>query len=189
MIFAAEFSSVSRILTMAKLTLITGGARSGKSAHALELASADATPMRRFFVATAEALDDEMCSRIAHHRAARRPEFKTIEEPVGLCTALESLNGRADLVVLDCLTLWVSNLLGLGLSDDAILTDAGALADTLTHAPFRSVVVTDEVGWGIVPEQAVARRFRDLLGWTNQKVARVADEVLLMAAGYPLRIK
>ena len=80
-------------------------------------------------------------------------------------------------------------MLGLGLSDDAILTDAGALADTLTRAPFRSVVVTDEVGWGIVPEHAVARRFRDLLGWTNQKVARVADEVLLMAAGYPLRIK
>ena len=174
---------------MAKLTLITGGARSGKSAHALELASADATAMRRFFIATAEALDDEMRSRIAHHRAARPAEFETVEEPVGLCTALESLNGRADLVVLDCLTLWVSNLLGLGLSDDAILTDAGALADTLTRAPFRSVVVTDEVGWGIVPEHAVARRFRDLLGWTNQKVACVADEVLLMTAGYPLRIK
>ena len=174
---------------MAKLTLITGGARSGKSAHALELASADATAKRRFFIATAEALDDEMRSRIAHHRIARSREFETIEEPVGLCAALESLNGRADFVVLDCLTLWVSNLLGLGLSDDAILTDAGALADTLTRAPFRSIVVTDEVGWGIVPENAVARRFRDLLGWTNQKVARVADEVLLMAAGYPLRIK
>ncbi len=174
---------------MAKLTLITGGARSGKSAHALALASADATATRRFFVATAEALDDEMRSRIAHHRAARPAEFETVEEPVGLCAALESLSGRADLVVLDCLTLWVSNLLGLGLSDDAILTDAGALADTLTHASFRSIVVTDEVGWGIVPEHAVARRFRDLLGWTNQKVARVADEVLLMAAGYPIRIK
>jgi adenosylcobinamide kinase / adenosylcobinamide-phosphate guanylyltransferase len=73
---------------MAKLTLITGGARSGKSAHALELASADATPMRRFFIATAEALDDEMRSRIAHHRAARPREFETVEEPVGLCTAL-----------------------------------------------------------------------------------------------------
>src|SRR6266849_8110272 len=175
---------------MAKLTLITGGARSGKSAHALALASADATATRRFFIiATAEALDDEMRSRIAHHRAARPAEFETVEEPVGLCAALESLSGRADLVVIDCLTLWVSNLLGLGLSDDAILTDAGALADTLTHASFGSVVVTDEVGWGIVPEHAVARRFRDLLGWTNQKVARVADKVLLMAAGYPLRIK
>jgi adenosylcobinamide kinase / adenosylcobinamide-phosphate guanylyltransferase len=174
---------------MAKLTLITGGARSGKSAHALELASADATAMRRFFIATAEALDDEMRSRIAHHRAARPHEFETIEEPTALCTAVDSLNGRADVVVLDCLTLWISNLLGIGLSDSAILADADALADTLAHATFRSVVVTDEVGWGIVPEHAVARRFRDLLGWTNQKVARVADEVLLMAAGYPLRIK
>ena len=169
------------------LTLITGGCRSGKSTHAIAIASAYPAS-RKFFIATAEALDDEMRTRIAHHRRFRPAEFQTIEEPQKLGAALSSLQGRADVVVVDCLTLWISNLLQ-EYSDDTILAEAGALANLLLQAPFTTFVVTDEVGWGVVPDNPVARRFRDLLGWTNQTIARVADEVLLMAAGYPLRLK
>jgi adenosylcobinamide kinase/adenosylcobinamide-phosphate guanylyltransferase len=171
---------------MAPITLITGGSRSGKSAHALAAASG---ARRRFFIATAEALDAEMRARIAHHRAARPADFQTIEEPIDLRGALHMLEGRADVAVIDCLTLWISNLMGRELGGDAILAEADALAEALARAPFSTIIVTDEVGSGIVPDNAIARRFRDLLGWTNQKIARVADSVLLMAAGYPLRLK
>ena len=174
---------------MATLTLLTGGSRSGKSSHAITLATAEATVTRRYFIATAEALDDEMRSRIAHHRATRPADFATIEAPVDLQTALADLAARADVVVIDCLTLWISNLMGKGLSDEQILAEADALAAALRRTQFDVIVVTDEVGWGIVPDNPVARRFRDLLGWTNQKVARVADQVMLMVAGYPLRLK
>jgi adenosylcobinamide kinase/adenosylcobinamide-phosphate guanylyltransferase len=170
---------------MAKVTLITGGSRSGKSAHALTLANG----ARRFFIATAEALDAEMAARIAHHRAARPADFETIEEPVELRRALEGLEGRADCVVIDCLTLWVANLMGCEFGDQRILAEADALAAALTRSSFTAIAVTDEVGSGIVPDNPTARRFRDLLGWTNQKIARAADSVLLMTAGYPLRIK
>lgn len=169
------------------LTLITGGCRSGKSTHAIAIASG--SPARRkFFIATAEALDDEMRARIAHHRLFRPAEFQTIEEPRRLSATIGSLHGRVDILVVDCLTLWVSNLLH-ECSDEAILAEADALVRVLVQGPFSTIVVTDEVGWGIVPENPVARRFRDVLGWTNQKVAFAADEVLLMAAGYPLRFK
>jgi adenosylcobinamide kinase/adenosylcobinamide-phosphate guanylyltransferase len=174
---------------MAILTLITGGSRSGKSTHAITLATADPAATRRYFIATAEALDDEMRARIAHHRATRPSTFVTVEEPVALPAAIEALANRADVAVLDCLTLWVSNLIGSGLDDVAILAEADALAAALRQTSFPIVVVTDEVGWGIVPDNPVARRFRDLLGWTNQKIAQVADRVILMAAGYPLRLK
>lgn len=173
---------------MGTLTLITGGARSGKSAHALTLAQQ--TPdARRFFIATAEALDDEMRERIAHHRATRSADFATIEEPIAVAAALAELAGRADIVVVDCLTLWVSNLLTAGRGDEEILTAARGLAAVLAGAPFAGIVVTDEVGAGIVPENAMARRFRDLLGWTNQALAQTAERVLLMVAGHPLRVK
>jgi adenosylcobinamide kinase/adenosylcobinamide-phosphate guanylyltransferase len=173
---------------MGRLTLITGGARSGKSSHAIALASAH-PGQRRFFVATAEAGDDEMIARIARHRAARSPDFETVEEPVHLSVILQTLAGRADVVVLDCLTLWVANLMCRGLDDDAIGVEGEALAAAFPQLPFDTVTVTGEVGSGIVPENPTARRFRDLLGWTNQRIARVADSVLLMAAGYPMRVK
>jgi adenosylcobinamide kinase / adenosylcobinamide-phosphate guanylyltransferase len=169
------------------LTLITGGCRSGKSAHAIAIASTS-VEARKFFIATAEALDDEMRARIGHHRRSRSAEFATIEEPRKLATAIASLHGRADVVVIDCLTLWISNLLR-EYNDEWILAEVDALASAILSAPFSTIVVTDEVGWGVVPDNAVARRFRDLLGWTNQKMARAADEVALMAAGYPLRLK
>ena len=174
---------------MPTLTLITGGSRSGKSTHAITLATADASSARRYFIATAEALDEEMRARIEHHQATRPREFVTVEVPLELERALSGIGSSADVAILDCLTLWVSTLLGQDLDDSEILARADTLAAALRRAPFHLVVVTDEVGWGIVPDNPVARRFRDLLGWTNQKVAHVADHVILMAAGYPLHLK
>ncbi|HUY27598.1 MAG TPA: bifunctional adenosylcobinamide kinase/adenosylcobinamide-phosphate guanylyltransferase [Candidatus Binataceae bacterium] len=175
---------------MGSITLITGGARSGKSAHALELADRW-RGARRFFVATAEALDDEMAARIQRHRADRAADFTTVEEPVNLAGVLEGLSARADLVVVDCLTLWVANLMRVhaDAGAEALLNDAAALARTMVAAPYRVIVVTDEVGNGIVPDNPLARRFRDLLGWTNQTIAKAAAEVILMVAGYPICVK
>ena len=173
---------------MGTITLITGGARSGKSMQALKLAH----PYRRkYFVATGEALDEEMTARIEFHRVTRPPDFQTVEEPVNVVAAIEKIGDSADLVVLDCLTLWVSNLMQWhGPNDGPVLAEADKLAAALAHAPFASIVVTDEVGSGIVPtDHAESRRFRDLLGWTNQKIAAVADQVLMMAVGYPLKLK
>ena len=173
---------------MGTITLITGGARSGKSMQALKLAF---PYQRKFFVATGEALDDEMTARIEFHRTTRPPDFQTVEEPVNVVGAIERLGKTADLVVIDCLTLWISNLMQRnGVDDGEVLGEADKLAAALTEAAFASIVVTDEVGSGIVPtDHAESRRFRDLLGWTNQKIASVADDVLLMVSGYPVKVK
>ncbi len=173
---------------MGSITLVTGGARSGKSGYAIERALAH-RGSRRVFVATAQALDDEMRARIEHHRASRPAEFETVEEPLNVVAALAGLEGRADVVVLDCLTLWVSNLMATYSNDSAPLAEADSLARVLREASYASVIVTDEVGAGIVPDNPAARRFRDLLGWTNQKVAKAAGEVILMVAGLPLRVR
>lgn len=175
---------------MGKITLITGGARSGKSAHALELADRYAGA-RRFFVATAEALDDEMTARIERHRTDRAADFTTVEEPISLASTLEGLGARADLIVLDCLTLWVSNLMRVysAENEQSLIAGADALARVMLAAPFATIVITDEVGSAIVPDNPVARRFRDLLGWTNQTIAKASTEVILMVAGCPVRVK
>jgi adenosylcobinamide kinase/adenosylcobinamide-phosphate guanylyltransferase len=180
-------SSQCKVSAMGRITLITGGARSGKSTHALKLASARGP--RRAFVATAEALDTEMVARIAHHKANRPSDFRTIEEPVNIASALEALKGRTDVVLIDCLTLWVSNLMRVYSSEHAFRFESETLAKTLVESDFESLVVTDEVGAGIVPDNETARRFRDLLGMTNQVIARAADEVILMVAGYALKVK
>ncbi len=173
---------------MGRITLITGGARSGKSAHAIQLAGA-APAARKMFIATGEPLDHEMAARIAHHKQSRPTEFRTVEEPVNLASAVESMEGMADLVVIDCLTLWVSNLMRVCASSDAVLLEAQNLARALKRASFASIVVTDEVGAGIVPDNPAARQFRDWLGWTNQEIAGAADEVIMMVAGLPLRVR
>ncbi len=173
-----------------QLVLITGGSRSGKSSYAMGLAAQRAGPRgRAFFLATAQPIDDEMGSRIAHHRQERPPAFETIEEPLEVCQAVALLDARADVLVIDCLTLWVSNLMAAGRGDDAIMAEAGNLAGLLRAAPFDTFVVSDEVGSGLVPMEPLGRRFRDLLGWTNQAIGRAADQILLMVAGYPLRVK
>lgn len=166
--------------------VILGGARSGKSAYALGLARGRG---RVAFVATAEALDRDMAARIERHRRERPASWLTVEAPVELVSALRRLAGRADLVVVDCLTLWVANSLQRGMDDAAVLAEAEALAKLVAERHFSLILVSNEVGLGVHPESALGLRFRDLLGLVNQRVAAAADQVLLMVAGYPLTLK
>ena len=168
------------------LTLIGGGARSGKSRFALELA--DSRFERPGFIATAEAHDDEMKERIRSHQAERGPGWTTLEEPLDLPGALKTAAKTSDGCVVDCLTLWVSNVL---LSpnhdeDDAIKRLLGQL-ESWAGPPV--ILVTNEVGCGIVPENVLARRYRDLAGALNQRVAALADEAYWMAFGVSIDLK
>src|SRR5271166_3190370 len=174
---------------MSRTVLIAGGSRSGKSSYALELARELGPGPRFYFIATAQPLDHEMRARIEHHRAARSPDFVTLEEPIKLVDKIAGLSGKADVLVIDCLTLWISNLMGADWSDAPVLAAADALSQALAAATFPIVIVTDEVGSGVVPEYPSGRRFRDLLGWTNQKVGKVAEQIILMVAGHPLVVK
>ena len=166
--------------------LILGGARSGKSRFAVERLSPDA---RVVFVATAEARDEDMVKRIARHRAERPSRWSTIEEPFDLVSQLRDLDGACDGILVDCLTLWVSNLLLRGDRDDAILEQAEALAGLIGRRRSSVTVVSNEVGEGVHPETATGLRFRDLLGGVNQRVAAACDTVVLMVAGIPLTVK
>ncbi len=167
--------------------LVTGGARAGKSTWALAQAEASSAPTLAF-VATAEALDDEMRERILRHRAERSSRWVTYEEPVALAALLPSLTEPA--IVVDCLTLWVANLL---ISKDAVGEPAEDRIDALVAALGRVRVpmwiVTNEVGLGIVPGDPLSRRYRDLLGRCNQRVAAVSDRVSFVVAGLPLTLK
>jgi adenosyl cobinamide kinase/adenosyl cobinamide phosphate guanylyltransferase len=162
------------------LTLLLGGARSGKSALALDLAGREGGVVT--WIATAEALDSELSERIARHRAERPPHWATIEEPVELERALEETAADAPAVV-DCLTLWVSNLFGRGLGDDEILDLARSLATRAHGREGLTVVVSNEVGSGIVPADALSRRYRDVLGRVNAIFAAQAKAAFLVVAG------
>ena len=165
--------------------LVLGGARSGKSAFALSLAGKLAPRGGRLFLATAEAGDEEMAARIAAHRAGRGPDWQTLEEPLDLAGALaEAREGRV--ILIDCLTLWLSNLLAAGRDFEA---ESARLIAALEGAPGHVVLVANEVGLGIVPENPLARRFRDLAGSLNQGLAGLADEVYFLAAGLPIKLK
>ena len=172
-------------MTSFRLALVGGGVRSGKSAFALSLART--LGPRRVFLATAQAWDAEMAARIAAHRAERAGEFETIEEPLDPLAALERARG-ADVLLLDCLTLWLSNLLLRGDSEAAIGARVVALADALRDAPFPSIVVTNEVGMGIVPESPLGRTFRDVAGRAHQALAARADRVYFAMLGTMLRL-
>jgi adenosylcobinamide kinase / adenosylcobinamide-phosphate guanylyltransferase len=167
-----------------KLVLVGGGARSGKSAFAL--ACAQKLGARRTFVATAQALDDEMATRIARHRAERGAVFETIEAPLELPEALDGID--ADVVLIDCLTLWLSNLLVAGVSAGVAGERVEALAQALAQRRQHAIVVTNEVGLGLVPETPLGRAFRDLAGRAHQRLAREADEIYLAALGTMLRL-
>ena len=171
-------------MTEERVTLVLGGARSGKSRHAQALAEAQGGAL--VFVATAEALDDEMRARVAQHRADRDSHWRTVEAPHALAETIVAEGQPGSVLLVDCLTLWASNLL-LGEEDAALALDAldAALLDTAA----RVVLVANEVGLGIVPDNALARRFRDLAGTINQRVAARADRVVFVAAGLPLVLK
>ncbi|MFZ1467810.1 MAG: bifunctional adenosylcobinamide kinase/adenosylcobinamide-phosphate guanylyltransferase [Paracoccaceae bacterium] len=168
---------------MAKSILITGGARSGKSTLAERMTLRLGTPA--IYIATAEALDDEMADRIAHHRARRGPEWQTLAAPLDLVGALQHSDGQAPRLV-DCLTLWLSNLMFAGRDWPA---EVDALVQCLSQQSSPVVFVTNEVGAGIVPENALARAFRDAAGLTNQRIAAICDEVWFSIAGQPLKVK
>ncbi len=169
--------------------LILGGVRSGKSREALRLAAAMPRGSRGAFLATAQALDGDMEARIARHRAERPAGWATLEEPYDVVAACESLAGRVDVVVLDCVTLWVANLLLRGDEEKGIMAAADRLADFLADRRFSLIIVSNEVGAGVHPPTEVGLQFRDALGSVNQRIAAAADRVSLMVAGLPMTIK
>jgi adenosylcobinamide kinase/adenosylcobinamide-phosphate guanylyltransferase len=169
------------------LTLVLGGARSGKSAYARRAAEREAARRsgRLIMIATAEALDEEMARRIARHRDERGPDWTTLEEPLDLAEAIERL-APEDVAVVDCLTLWLSNLMHyerpLQPAFEALAQAAGATACAL-------FLVSNEVGQGLVPDNALARQFRDEAGLLHQRLAQVADKVVFVTAGLPQTLK
>jgi adenosylcobinamide kinase / adenosylcobinamide-phosphate guanylyltransferase len=172
--------------SVAKLTLVLGGARSGKSRYAEGLITALPPPWQPpwTYVATAEAGDAEMAERIAGHRSRRGPQWQTIEAPRDLPAVLKSSRGKP--VLVDCLTLWLSNLM---LADADIDAETALLEQALAAATAPMALVANEVGSGIVPDHALGRRFRDLQGILNQRIAARADRVVLVVAGIPLALK
>lgn len=169
-------------------TLVLGGARSGKSAFAQQAAEARALEIggRLAMVVTAEAFDAEMAERIARHRRDRGPSWTTLEAPLDLSAALAGLGADDDVVVVDCLTLWLSNLM-LGERDTA--SAVAELVETAGRFPGELWLVSNEVGFGVVPDNALARRFRDEAGRLHQALAQAAGAVILVMAGLTLRLK
>ena len=164
------------------LILITGGSRSGKSRMALERSRGFA---KKVFVATAEALDEEMRVRIEKHRRERGPEFITVEEPLHLARAIRA-NRAADVLVIDCLTFWLNNLFHHLRDGENEIRD---FLKALDERPTTLILVTNEIGMGVVPADPPSRRFVDRQGWLNQEVAHRADEVILMVSGIPQIVK
>ena len=166
----------------ARLTLVLGGARSGKSRFAETLITALPPPW--IYAATAQALDAEMAARIGAHRARRGAGWTTIETPRDLAATLAAQTEVP--ILIDCLTLWLSNLM---MADAALDAEFDRLEQALARATAPVVLVANEVGSGIVPDNALARRFRDLQGGLNQRIAAQADQVVLLVAGLPLIVK
>ena len=164
--------------------LVLGGARSGKSRHAQALAERSAG--ERIFIATAQAFDDEMRDRIARHRADRDDSWRTVEAPLELAAAIRQADGAGRTILVDCLTLWLSNLL---LAEGDLDEACGELAALIPQTSGRLILVSNEVGWSIVPDNALARRFRDAAGLLNQRLAGVCDVTDLVVAGIPMRLR
>lgn len=176
-------SPPSRNFIPPRLSLVVGGARSGKSGLAERLVTA-ANRSRRY-IATAEAWDDEMRDRIARHRADRGADWITVEAPLDLCRALTDATAE-EVVLVDCATLWLTNHL---LADHDLEAETARLLSALAACPAPVTVVSNEVGWGIVPENALARRFRDAQGRLNQRIAAQAELVIGVMAGLPMVLK
>jgi adenosylcobinamide kinase / adenosylcobinamide-phosphate guanylyltransferase len=169
--------------TKPQLTLVLGGARSGKSRYAENLVMASPAPW--VFVATAEPGDAEMAERIALHRRRRGEDWRTVEAPHSLSASLATIPGEAPILI-DCLTLWLSNRM---LTNADVEGEIALLEAALDKRKGLVVLVSNEVGFGIVPDNELARRFRDLQGRLNQRIAARADRVILMVAGLPITVK
>jgi len=171
-----------------KIVFITGGARSGKSSFALKEASL--VPGRKVFIATAEAIDPEMKERIERHRRDRGAGWETYEEPLHVSKAIEETSERCNVLVLDCLTIWLSNVMWAGPDVQREIENlVGTIKRFSGNSPATLFIVSNEVGMGIVPENGMARKFRDLAGTLNQRVAEVSGEVYWTVAGIPVKIK
>lgn len=170
-----------------RLILILGGARSGKSSFAMKLAGEKTG--KKFYLATAEALDNEMKARIERHKKERPSSWETIEETKDILQTLKNLRSKCDVVILDCVTLWLSNLLHKGHDEPEILKITEELLSVVKKNDYLLVAVSNEVGLGIVPDNELARRFRDIAGRVNQEIASAADEVYFLLSGIPKRIK
>ena len=172
-----------------ELVLILGGARSGKSSFAQRLAKRVGSNV--LFLATAQAGDDEMAERITRHKASRPATWRTVEEPLELASVLQAEVASADVVILDCLTLWLSNLLLRegGVSEMEVLGQVDRLLDVYEKGAASYILVSGEVGLGLVPPYPLGRAYRDIMGWMNQKLARRADKLFFMLAGIPLELK
>jgi adenosylcobinamide kinase/adenosylcobinamide-phosphate guanylyltransferase len=167
--------------------LIIGGCRSGKSRFALEKANSSQVD-RKIFVATSQAQDEEMALRITRHQAERGPDWETIESPVALPQTLDSILGQ-HLVLVDCLTMWLNNLMMDDLSEQQILDQFQALQESFKRSKGPVFLISNEVGAGIVPENKLIREYRDYLGLLNQRMATCADHVIFMVAGLPMSLK
>jgi adenosylcobinamide kinase/adenosylcobinamide-phosphate guanylyltransferase len=171
-----------------KIIFVTGGCRSGKSKHALR--AAEKMPgNRKIYIATCVPQDNEMKQRVARHQKERSQNWVTVEEPLHLPQAILENSPKADVMLVDCLTLWVSNLL-MKTDDEKQLEEMiSQLIDTLEKATCPIVLVSNEVGTGIVPENRLARQYRDIIGLANQAVAKTAGKVIWMVAGIPVTVK
>lgn len=165
---------------------VTGGARSGKSSFAMQLAL---KYRNRAFLATAEPFDGEMRRRIGKHQDERGQQFVTLEEPLYLDCALRNLPSGTDVVLLDCLTVWTGNLMHHLESQETIDEQIDLFIESLHKPPCDIILVSNEVGMGIVPENAMSRQFRDIAGIINQKVAAISKEAWLLCSGLPVRLK
>lgn len=176
-------SKVPGKILLPRFTLVIGGARSGKSYFAEGLATTTDRPRR--YIATAQAWDDEMRARIAQHRNQRGIGWKTIEAPLDVCGALAEA-GKDEVVLVDCATLWLSNHL---LADADLAAAANLFTAAVKECPASVIVVSNEVGWSIVPDNALARRFQEAQGRLNQQMAAAADLVVAVMAGLPMVLK
>ena len=172
---------------MSDFIFVLGGARSGKSAYALYLAKERSRKV--LYIATAEANDSEMKSRISQHKASRPRYWKTIEEPLDLIGTLKKHKHKYEVIIIDCLTLFLSNLMHQGLGQGAIIKIIKDAAGHIKTMEEIVIVISNEVGLGIVPENKLAREFRDITGMANQIMAKAADEVVFIQAGIPLKLK
>ncbi len=170
---------------MQKITIVLGGARSGKSYYAL--AEASQIKGKKAFIATAEALDDEMHIRIENHKKERGSDWDTYEEPLHIAPIIDRIKGAYNVILIDCLTLWVSNIMHAGF-DIAEETEKLVSAISIAH-PAPLYIISNEVGLGLVPESPLGRAYRDNLGHVNRQVAQAATDVIFMVAGIPLKVK
>jgi len=172
---------------MKEVTLVLGGCKSGKSRHALALA--EEKEGNRLFLATCMPADDEMKARVARHKAERKDTWKTIDVPLHLCGSVAAHGNEGNVLLVDCLTLWISNLLMEFGEAAPVESQVERLAAALDLVSCPVVLVSNEVGAGIVPENSLARLFRDIAGIANQKIAAAADRVVWMVAGLPVGVK